>query len=303
MTWTDPRTGVTTADPRGPEWGYPHRSGGLPEMPAPPVPPDHTRRTIVIIALVLVGAIGGFAITSWLLHDDNAASTAPAPTPPTTPSGAAPGPTPAPRPRPTPTDPDANVLDGLVVRTSDVSPGAIVATIPGGQDVTGETTLDLCNGTFPSETKRTARRQVEVVDVTLAAPVSTEAVLYGHPADAGQALSELRRVASRCPASPVVSPVGEPTATTRFSAPPDRSWATTPSVQRQAYAFTITDELGETSPGVSVYLRRGRVLVAVYFSQPDAEQIAIDGYTSIPAIVGEFEHRIAALPASVVNGP
>ena len=174
------------------------------------------------------------------------------------------------------------MLDGLVVRTSDVSSVGVVVTIPGGRDVSGETTLDLCNGTFPSEAKRTARRQVEVVDVTLAAPFSTEAVLYGHPADASQAFSELRRVASQCPASPVVSPVGEPTVTTRFSAPPDRAWGTTTSVERQAYAFTTTDDSGDTNPGVSVYLRRGRVLMGLYFSQPDGEQIAIDGNTTIP---------------------
>ena len=297
MTWTDPRTGVATADPRGPEWGYPHRAGGLPETIPPPPPPDHTRRTIVIIALVLVGAIGGFAITSWLVHDDPSPSSATTPTPPTTSTGSGGGAAPA------PADPDASALDGLVVRTADVAPAAVVVTIPGGQDVRGETTLDLCNGTFPSEAKRTARRQVQAVDVTLTAPVSTEAVLYGHPADAGQAFSELRRVASHCPASPVVSPVGEPTVTTRFSAPPDRAWRTTKSVERQAYAFTTTDDSGETNPGVAVYLRRGRVLMGLYFAQPDVEQIAIDGNTSIPAIVGEFEHRMAALPASVVNGP
>jgi hypothetical protein len=91
--------------------------------------------------------------------------------------------------------------------------------------------------------------------------------------------------------------------TTRFSAPPDRTWGATKSVERQAYAFTTTDTLGDANPGVAVYLRRGRVLMGLYFAHPGGEQIAIDGKTSIPNIVGEFEHRIAALPASVVEGP
>jgi hypothetical protein len=295
MTWTDPRTGVTTAHPRGPEWGYPERGGGMPESVPPPPAPNNTRLVLVVVALVLVGATCGYVITSRFLRDNPSSSSA-ASTPTTTPGGSG-------GVNAGPADPDAAALDGLVARSVDVPATSLVATIPGGRDVQGEITLDLCNGTFPSEADRTARRQVAVVNPTGDAPLSTEAVLYGHPADASQAFSELRSVASRCPASPVVSPVGQPTVRTQFSAPPDGSWGTTKSVERQAYAFTTTDEVGEVNSGVAVYLRRGRVLMGLYFSEPDGAQVAIDGKTTIRSIVGEFERRVAALPASVVNGP
>jgi hypothetical protein len=267
----------------------------MPENPPPAPAPDHRRLVAVIVVLALLGAIGGYVLTAVWLRDDPSSSHAAAPAPTTAPRAGG-GATVV------PTEPDANVLDGLVVRSTDVSADNLVVTIPGGRDVGSETTLDLCNGTFPSESQRTARRQVQVIDSTLTPSISTEAVLYRNPSGAVQAFSELRRVASQCPPTPVASPVGEPTVTTQFLAPPDGSWGTTNAVERQAYAFTTTDDLGNAYPGASVYLRRGRVLMGLYFSQPDGAQIAVDGNTTIRGIVAVFEHRMAALPASVVNG-
>jgi hypothetical protein len=96
--------------------------------------------------------------------------------------------------------------------------------------------------------------------------------------------------------------VGEPTVTTRFSAPPDKSWPTSAGVDRAAFAFTSTDQFGQTAQQVAVYLRRGRVLEGVYFGRPAGAQPAVDGNTTIAGIVRVFEERIAALPASVTGG-
>jgi hypothetical protein len=177
-----------------------------------------------------------------------------------------------------------------------------VQLLDGGNKVAGETTLDLCNGTFPSEALRTARLQVVEYAGSGLSVLSTEAVLYRTAADAAQAMRELQRVAAACPASPVVSPVGEPTVTTTFHATPDGSWSKVAGVQRLAYSMTTTDQIGISDDHIAVYLRRGRVLEGVYFPAPDDPQPAVEGQTTVPGIVSVFEKRLAALPASVVGG-
>jgi hypothetical protein len=202
-----------------------------------------------------------------------------------------------------PADPSASVLDSLVLQQADV-PSTIVVQPNGdsGQFTADAPTLDLCNGNYPSEALRTARVQVTGFDGTASPVLSTEAVLYNNPAATAQAFAELKSVVANCPSTPVQSSVGDPTLTTHFGPTPDTAWATIPTVSRQAYDVTQTDELGSTSHSVAVYLRRGRVLMGVYFSAPDTPQITVAGQTTVEKIAAVFAGRIAALPASVVNG-
>ena len=65
---------------------------------------------------------------------------------------------------------------------------------------------------------------------------------------------------------------------------------------------TTADALPPTAHSVAVYLRRGRVLMGLYFPQPDGPQAAVAGRSTIPGIVALFEARLAQLPASVVSG-
>ncbi len=81
-----------------------------------------------------------------------------------------------------------------------------VQALVGGDQVSGQTTLDLCNGTFASESLRSARLQVAVVDAQGDTPISTEAVAYVNPAATLQAFTELKATAANCP----VGPGGEP---------------------------------------------------------------------------------------------
>jgi hypothetical protein len=198
-------------------------------------------------------------------------------------------------------DPDASALAGLVVTQADVDASVTVGPRPAGTSVAGEPTLDLCNGKYASEALRTARLQVDALDSQGGTVLSTEAVLYSAPAATAQAFSELQATATACPDAPVVSPVGESTRTTHFNAAPDGGWAQVAAVQRLAYDFVSTDDLGVTDHSVAVYLRRGRVLLGLYFSQPDAPP-AVAGQTTIAAIVNVFATRMAQLPGSVVNG-
>lgn len=198
------------------------------------------------------------------------------------------------------TDPSAPALSTLIVRPPDVTSPFTVTLVPGGNGLS-RATLDLCNGTFASESRRTARLQDAVIDDQGDPGLSTEAVLYDDSSAATQAFGELKAVAAACPSTPVDSPVGEPTVITTFKPAPDGSWPQTPTVARMAFDFTTTDDSGAMTHSIAVYLQRGRALVGVYFFQPDGPQAAVAGQTTVPGIVGVFAGRLAALPTSVVG--
>jgi len=248
----------------------------------------------MLIALgFVVGLVGG----ALLLPHRGATTSTSASQPPIRPASPGANPVPA-----APADPAASVLSGLVLHQADVGAAETVAPINGGTEVSGGATLDLCNGSFPSESLRTARLQVAAADAQGTLVLSTEAVLYSNPAGASQAFSELRSAAASCPASPVVSPVGEPTVITHFNAAPDGSWPQVATVERVAFDFAATDASGQSRHLAAVYLRRGRALMGIYFSQPDGPQAAVNGQTTMAGIVNVFATRMANLAASAVNG-
>ena len=157
----------------------------------------------MVVALAVVFG-GGIVIGRWAIGDrSSSAATKPATTPTT--AALAPPST------------DTSVLSRLIVQQSDVGPTLNVVLLPSG-DQTSQPTLDLCNGSYATESQRTARLQDIVQDTSGTSVVSTEAVLYGTPAESAQAFAELKSVAAKCPQSPVASPVGEPTVTTHFDA-------------------------------------------------------------------------------------
>jgi hypothetical protein len=247
------------------------------------------------IALVLVGGLG--FLIGWIATPDDASQSGSAPsrdTTPTTPSPSTTGP-------PATTTPSASALSNLGLRQGDLTSSVSLQLIPGGNRVAGAPTLDLCNGTYPSESERKGRLQVVAVNTQGNATLSTEAVLYANAAATEQAFSELRATAAKCPSSPVRSPVGESTVTTTFNPAPDGSWPQVASVDRLAYEFVTTDESGHTQHSIAVYLRRGRALMGIYFPDPGSRQAAVARQTTIPGIVNVFATRMAQLPDSVVD--
>ena len=305
----EPRPASETTPPPPPAWTPPPAAGGL-AYPPPPLPPTPRRdsRAFALVALAVGLAVGfliAFAIGS-ATHRHGTSRSADAPltvvprprstfplSPPTTAPGNAGG--------PASSDPSASALQGLVLKQADVAGDLTVQPIPRGDQVAGEVTLDLCNATFPSEAQRTARLQVAAVDAQGSTPLSTEAVLYGTPNGSAKGFTELKAAAASCPSTPKAGPNGA-TVTTHLNPAPDASWPATATVERLAFDFSTTDQLGQTEHFVAVYLRRGRVLEGVYFSAPDAPQPPVAGKTTIPDIVGVFAARIAQLPAGVVNG-
>jgi hypothetical protein len=256
----------------------------LPPDPLPAPVPRPTQRpadrgplAALVAALVVVSLVVGFGIATIVVNTRDS----------------------GPR-RAVDVAPDDSVLGELILRQSDVPAGDNVTLLRQGASLT-VATLDLCNGRFASETQRIARRQVALTGGQ-GLLMSTEAILYRGRSAGAQAVGELQSVAAHCPSTPVKSPVGDDTVTTKFRSAPDGLWPRTPSVQRLAYDFVTTDAAtGEAAHSVAVYLRRGRVLMGIYFARPDGAQDAVAGRTTIAGIVAVFEARLAKVPASVAG--
>jgi hypothetical protein len=244
---------------------------------------------VVVIVVLLVGAIG-FALGASM-HDGGGSN------------GTAPTRENANRAPRVVASPNSSVLALLVVENADVPTPLGVQLVPDGNIVGSEQpTLGLCNRAFPSESLRTERLQVVAVEPQGRALLSTEAVVYTNPAAAIQAFGELTTVAARCADEPIASAVGEPVITTLSGSAPDGAWPKTPTVDRLAYRLSTTNQAGRTHQSVVVYLRRGRVMLAVFFPMSEGTQAPISGRTTIPDIVNLFASRVARVPDSVANG-
>jgi len=255
----------------------------LPPAPAPNDRPSNTGWIVGVVAMMVVAGLVSFAVVYNARSDSNQSANA-VPTPSTLPGRIG-----APA-----------ALGRISLRQTDVLDGVTVGMITNGDQLT-RPTLDLCNGTYSSEATRTARLQVAALAPTGDAPLSTEAVLYRSAPAGAKAMAEVREVAAKCPNKAVVSPVGERTVTTKFSAAPDTKWGHTPTVDRAAYDLTATTENGDSFHSVVVYLRRGKVLMGLYFSQPDGPQSYFAGKTEIGDIARVFESRMASLSDEAVT--
>ena len=249
----------------------------------------------IAAALVVVSLVVGFAVATVVL---NARDTGPAEIPragPTVPTPTVPA---------RPVDPDEAVLGALILRQTDVVAPNTVRLLDHGADTT-VATLDLCNGTFPSEALRTARRQVALRRrARRALRMSTEAVLYAAPPAARRPSAELKSVADKCPSTPVVSPVGEDTATTTFRAPPDATWPHTPTVERLAYDFVTNERRRRSSRRTRSRCTSGGDACswASTSRSPTARRPRSTAAPRSPGIVAVFEARMAKVSDRVAAG-
>lgn len=99
----------------------------------------------------------------------------------------------------------AQTVAHLVLRPAQVAPDVTLKRLPGGNQVTGQVTLDLCGYTFRSEALRVARLQVAYARGATSV-VSNEVVAY-KPGGATSALRELRTAIANCPSGYVASKV------------------------------------------------------------------------------------------------
>ncbi len=184
---------------------------------------------------------------------------------------------------PMPAGRDQDLLSTVGVRADDLGPGYTARLIDQG-DTLSEPTLDLCSLHFASEARRQARYQVAVSDSTGDPLMSTEAVLYRDQAGAAEAMAEIRGAASRCPKQWHVhtqSDLGPVSA----------------GMDRVGLSVVATVAGQATDPAVLVFLRRGRLLLGLYFLEANGPQAQIDGTDTIPGTVAVFQQRVASVPA------
>ena len=156
----------------------------------------------------------------------------------------------------------AQTVAAVVLRPAQVAPNVTLKRLPGGNQVAGQVTLDLCGYTFHTEALRVARLQVAYARG--ATPVVSNEVVAYKPGGAASALHELRTAIANCPGGYVTSKVrgiGQlENSITRVSAP-----GTLPGTV--AILDRITQKLnGKTTQfdAVLVFQARRDVLSAVY---------------------------------------
>lgn len=236
----------------------------------------------------------GSATTTTLTNRPRA--TSPSGTPPSTrPSGTVPS-----LPAGTAPADAVQTLDAVSLGDADLAGANSMEPFTSGDDVRGAT-LDLCSADFPTELRKVARHQVWARDAGFEPLLSTEAVLYADASDTVQAFAELRAARDQCPLGPTDATSRRPQEIYEFNPQPDASWPAVPTVDRLAYDFDETAIGIGNHHAVAVYLRRGRLLLAIYFVQPDHVADAVLGQSTMQGITAMFAERVRALPESAVN--
>ena len=153
-------------------------------------------------------------------------------------------------------------LSKFVLQGSQIARGYKLAAYPGGSSFIGETTLDLCGGSYPSENLRTGRLQVSYAHPKKTVDISNEVVTYVS-GGAQQALAEVSKVAHTCSTKSVIQKRG--VVTTTFHATPVHD----PKLPHNTVAvkLVIKQTNGKkhvTQTGIAIYEVKGNTLSGVY---------------------------------------
>jgi hypothetical protein len=168
-------------------------------------------------------------------------------------------------------------LSPVVLTGAQVGHGYKLAAFPGGSSFIGEPTLDLCAGSYPSETLRTGRLQVEYTHPKKTVSVSNEVVTYVS-GGAKEALAEVTKVARSCATKPVVMKTSGVTVVYKTKPLHDPRLPGALSVKIVEKQSKGRQHLTET--GVAVYQVRGNTLSGIYVfvdkgtTFADAERVA-----------------------------
>jgi hypothetical protein len=156
------------------------------------------------------------------------------------------------------------LLQHVVLKPAQVGSGFSLGQIPGGHLVQGETTLDFCGFTYPSEQARTARLQVVYSAKSSSFAASNEVVTYT-PGGTRQALSEVEQAAAKCPQGKVADPPSGVTDLVRHThviAGTDRLLPGSIAIFEKDTAVVHGKRVSEDT--VLVFQIRGSVLSGVY---------------------------------------
>jgi hypothetical protein len=158
-----------------------------------------------------------------------------------------------------------DVLTSLALKDGDLPAGVTLRLIPGGDQVEGQVTMDMCGADFPSEQLRTNRLQEIAKDASNVTVVNDENVRYRSSQGADQAMSEVRQAVSECDPSQFVNShvSGIPPLQYQLVVIPE-SQLSGLAQDHFAIAATLTAQSGETHSSVLIYQRRGAMLVGIY---------------------------------------
>jgi hypothetical protein len=154
---------------------------------------------------------------------------------------------------------DDQLVASLVIPAAGLGAGTTSAPLPGGDQVAGEVTLDVCGGKFPSEALRTARRQVQYA--VRGKPAASQEVVTYRTGGVAQAMREVGHAIATCPHHPVASPVaGVPPLTYTLTRLPHRApWPAT----TQAYRVQATDG-HQVQVSIGIFMWNGHVFTGIY---------------------------------------
>jgi hypothetical protein len=155
----------------------------------------------------------------------------------------------------------------VVASATELGPGWRQRTVPGGDQVAGQITLDLCGGGYASEGARAARLQIALKRGR--ALISEEVVRY-QPGGAQRAYAELKNRVAHCPDRPVAMPeAGAPRVRWVITPlPPENGW----SADVVAVRATGTAQ-GKSHTGVLIYQFAGDWLAATYSANASRQSV------------------------------
>ncbi len=149
------------------------------------------------VFLVVAGIGIGFAVMRSATTKAGPAATPSATAPSRTPENPNPSTTPSQSPSAVPSSTATGLgaeLEGLKPTDDGLPDGTTMSLIPGGDEVTGQRTLDgWCSSSYVSEKNRVERRQWDLVQGTQSTGLSVEVVAYRSPEDAAAALAEFTK--------------------------------------------------------------------------------------------------------------
>jgi hypothetical protein len=197
---------------------------------------------------------------------------------------------------------DAALLETVVLKPSQVGAGYTLSQIPGGQLVQGETTLDFCGLTYPSESLRSARLQVIYDAKGTNFSASNEVVTY-QPGGAQKALQEVVHAAAACPNGRVKDPPQGVTDMVRHThVITDRRLLSGAVVIVETDTGTVKGKQ-VTVQSVDVYQVRGNVLSGVYGSGTEAATVRALTLHAAEQSAENLEHHVAATKSPAKPAP
>jgi hypothetical protein len=202
-------------------------------------------------------------------------------------------------------DPQQKILAPLGLVQADVTNGYRVDLAAKGTSLM-EKTLAFCGKDYPSEEAREARRRSVLVGPDGQLPgVLSEAVLYTTPKAAAAALDELRAATRSCDAAVPLDTDGDGVAVTITQTGTDgidvRGFV--PPSDRVLIATTLTETKTKASATfITLYQVRGRVMVALYFQNPDGAAFTAAELGDLHALGVGIAKRLASMDAAVADG-